>query len=58
MYDYDLSKLLKVQHAALVILEEALDNVEHVHPCDQHNDDIKIKQLPQSFQDLYTIFKE
>lgn len=54
----DVKRLLKIQHAALVILEEALDNVEHVHPYDQHNDDVKIKQLPQSFQDLYKIFKE
>lgn len=54
----DIKRLLKIQHAALVILEEALNNVDHVHPCDQHDDDVKIKQLPQSFQDLYNIFKE
>lgn len=54
----DIGKLLRIQHATLVILEEALDNVEYVHPCDQHNDDVKIRQLPKSFQELYKLFKE
>lgn len=58
MYDYNLSQLLKIQHAALVILEEALNGVHYLHQCDQHNDSVKIRQLPQSFQDLYKIFKE
>ena len=46
-----------VEAAALAVLREALDNVE-IHPCDQHNDDIKAKQLSEPLQKLYFAMKD
>lgn len=53
----DIQRLLKIQHQALVVLEYYLDMVE-VHPCDEFNEDIKVKELPKCLRDLYKIFKD
>ena len=53
----DTAKLLRVQAAAIAVLVEALENVDNVHPCDVHNDDVKVKQLPEAFQKLYSELK-
>lgn len=53
----DIQRLLKIQHQALVVLEYYLDMVE-VHPCDELNEEIKVKELPKCLRDLYNIFKD
>lgn len=54
----DTAKLLRVQAAAIAVLVEALENVDNVHPCDVHNDDdVKVKQLSEAFQKLYSELK-
>lgn len=53
----DTAKLLRVQSAALDVLLEALEDVDNVHPCDVHNDDVKVKQLSEAFQKLYSELK-
>ena len=55
--DRQILKLLRVQAASLAVISEALENVDNVHPCDMHNDDVKVKQLSEAFQNLYKELK-
>lgn len=41
-----------VVDAAKAVVREALDSVS-VHPCDEHNDDVRARQLPDYMQNLY-----
>lgn len=45
-------KDLKV--CATNVLQEALSNVT-VHPCDEHSEEIKVKELPLCYQKLYKL---
>ncbi|KWF90343.1 hypothetical protein WL95_27320 [Burkholderia cepacia] len=45
-----------VIEAARAVLREELDDVT-VHPCDQHDDDVKARRLPEHMQALYRALK-
>lgn len=55
--DRQILKLLRVQAAALAVMSEVLENVDNIHPCDIHNDDVKVRQLSEAFQNLYKELK-
>lgn len=47
------SRLLTINAAAANLVREALDNLDHVHPCDQNDDEAKAKLLSPLMKALY-----
>lgn len=54
-----LRELRIVKAQATIVVRDALDNVrDHVHPCDQRNDDIVARGMTPELQELYqSIYK-
>jgi hypothetical protein len=46
-------RLLDINIAAAQLLRVALDDVDGIHPCDQDNDEVKVRHLSPEFQALY-----
>lgn len=47
------SRLLLINEAAVNLVRDALDSMDNIHPCDQHNDEVKAKALPPLMKALY-----
>lgn len=51
-----LNEIERLKSLARAVIEEQMSHVR-VHPCDEHSEDIKARQMPQVYQDLYGALK-
>lgn len=51
-----LSEIERLKSLSRAVVEEQMSHVR-VHPCDEHSEDIKARQMPQVYQDLYEALK-
>lgn len=52
-------RIQELESAAREVLQEALDHAEsYVHPCDVHDNEIKVKRCSAAIQKLYEAMKD
>lgn len=51
-----LNEIERLKSLARAVIEEQMSHVR-VHPCDEHSEDIKARQMIQVYQDLYEAIK-
>lgn len=51
-----LNEIERLKTLARAAIEEQMSHAR-VHPCDEHSEDIKARQMPQVYQDLYEALK-